>query len=126
MRVLVLGILVLALVASTACQRFSGTHSKAAVKAAIEDHLKHQPGVAFENMTLEVENVTFHEDTAEALVKFHSKQAPSFAVDILYKLRRTGSGWQVESSSTASMPGTNPHSDRPASLPTQLAPQPSH
>ena len=132
MRAVVMSLVVLGLAGSAACHRLSGIHSKAAVQKAIEEHLKHQPNVVFQNMTLEVENVSFHEDTAEAQVKFRSRQAPNLAVGVVYRLRKAGDKWRVESTATASMLGTSPHGNTagpmpsPSSNPTDIAPQPSH
>jgi uncharacterized protein YhdP len=103
-----------------------------AVQEAIEEHLKQQPNVVFQNMTVEVGGVTFDGDTAEAQVKFRSKQAPNLAVGMLYKLRRVGNGWQVESISTATIPGATPHGSTagpmpsPSTNPTDIRPQPCH
>jgi hypothetical protein len=127
-----MSLLVLGLAGSAACNRSSGVHSKAAVQEAIEEHLKQQPNVVFQNMTVEVGEVAFSGDTAEAQVKFRSKQAPNMAVGVQYKLRRSGNGWKVESTSTTSMPGTTPHGNTagptpsPSTNPTDMSPQPSH
>jgi hypothetical protein len=132
MRAVVMSLVVLGLAGSAACQKLSGIHSKAAVQEAIEEHLKQQPNVFFQNMTVEVGDVTFSGDTAQAQVKFRSKQAPNLAVGMLYQLRRAGDRWQVESTSTASMPGTSPHGSTapptpsPSTNPTDIGPQPSH
>ena len=132
MRAVVMSLLVLGLAGSSACNRSSGVHSKAAVQEAIEEHLKQQPNVAFQNMTVEVGDVAFSGDTAEAQVKFRSKQAPNLAVGVQYKLRRSGNGWKVESTSSASMSGTTPHGNTagpmpsPSTNPTDIGPQPSH
>ena len=132
MRAVVMSLLVLGLAGSAACNRLSGVHSKAAVQEAIEEHLKQQPNVVFQNMTVEVGEVAFSGDTAEAQVKFRSKQAPNMAVGVQYKLRRSGNGWKVESTSAASMVGTTPHGNTagptppPSANPTDLGPQPSH
>ena len=132
MRAVVMSLVVLGLAGSVACHRLSGIHSKAAVQEAIEEHLKQQPNVVFQNMTVEVGDVTFNGDTAEAQVKFRSKQAPNLAVGMVYKLRRAGNGWQVESASSITMPGTTPHGSTtapappPSATPGGIAPQPSH
>ena len=132
MRALVMSLVVLGLAGSAACHRLSGIHSKAAVQEAIEEHLKRQPNVVFQNMTVEVGEVTFNGDTAEAQVKFRSKQAPTLAVGVIYKLRQAGNRWQVESTSSATMPGTTPHGNTagpmpsPSTNPTDIGPQPSH
>jgi len=132
MRVLVMGLVVMAWAGLAACNRLSGVHSKAAVQEAIEEHLKQQPNVVFQNMTVEVGDVAFSGDTAEAQVKFRSKQAPNLVVGVQYKLRRSGNGWKVESTSTTSMTGTTPHGNTagpmpsPSTNPTDVSPQPSH
>jgi hypothetical protein len=83
-------------------------------------------------MTVEVGDVAFRGDTAEAQVKFRSKQAPNMVVGVQYTLRRSGNGWKVESTSTVSMPGTTPHGDTagptppPSTNPADIGPQPSH
>ena len=132
MRVLVMGLVVVVGAGLAACHRLSGVQSKAAVQEAIEEHLKQQPKVAFQNMIVEVGDVAFNGDTAVAQVKFRSKQAPNLAVGVQYKLRRSGNGWKVESTSSANMAGTTPHGNTagpaPSSStnPTDIGPLPSH
>ena len=132
MRALVTGLVVLGLACPPACHRSGGIHSKAAVQKAIEEHLKQRSNVVSQNMTMEVGDITFNEDTAQAQVRFRSKQAPSLAVGVVYKLRRAGDGWQVESTSSATMPGTTPHGNTspatpsPATSHDQVGLQPSH
>ena len=132
MRALAMSLLVVGLASSTACNRLSGVHSKAAVQEGIEEHLKQQSNVALQNMTIEVGEVVFSGDTAEAQVKFRSKEAPNLAVGVAYKLRRSGNGWKVESALTTSMAGTTPHGNiaspapSPSTNPTDIGPQPSH
>jgi hypothetical protein len=132
MRAAVMSLIVLGLTGLTACHRLSGIHSKAAVQEAVEEHLKQQPNVFFQNMAVEVGDVTFSGDTAVAQVRFRSKQAPNLAVGVQYKLRRAGNGWQVESASSIAMPGTTPHGNTgaptpsPSANPTDIGPQPSH
>ena len=132
MRAVVMSLVVLGLAGSVACHRLGGIQSKAAVQEAIEEHLKQQPNVFFQNITVEVGDVTFNGDTAQAQVRFRSKQSPNLAVGMLYRLRRAGNGWQVESTSTATMSGTTPHGSTaaptpsPSTNPTGIGPQPSH
>jgi len=129
MRTVVISFVVLSMTASAACHKLSGVDSKAAVQQAIEEHLKQQPNVFFQNMTVELGDVTFSGDTAIAQVKFRSKQAPSTAVGIVYRLRKTGDRWRVESTATASMPGTTPHESAAAPMSSTnpgVGPQPSH
>ena len=131
MRAAVIGLAVLGVAALAACHKLSGIDSKAAVQQAIEEHLKQQPNVFFQNMTVELGDVTFNGDTAVAQVKFRSKQAPTMVVGIVYRLRKTGDKWRVESTATASMPGTTPHGSAAAPMSSPSAnpavgPQPSH
>ena len=132
MRTLVMSLVVLGMASSAACHRLSGDNSKAAVQEAIAKHLKQRPSVASQNMTMELGEITFDGDTAQAQVKFRSKQAPDVAVGVLYKLRRVGNGWQVVSTSAATMPGTSPHENTtapatpPSTNPADITPQPSH
>jgi hypothetical protein len=131
MRALVISLVLLGVAASAGCHKLSGIDSKAAVQQAIEEHLKQQPNVFFQNMSVELGDVTFSGDTAIAQVKFRSKQAPSMAVGIVYRMRKTGEKWRVESTATASMPGTAPHGSTAAPMSSPSAnpgvgPQPSH
>src|SRR5690348_13119872 len=48
------------------CSRFAGVNSKSAVQAAIEAHLKKQPGLTLSNMTTEIKDVKFEGDKATA------------------------------------------------------------
>jgi len=66
------------------------THSKAAVQAAIDAHLKERPGLALANMTTDVRDVKFDGDRATAQVAFQSKQVPELKVEVRYVLRREG------------------------------------
>lgn len=123
MRRLVACIVGVSVVAAVACDRLK---SRSAVRAAIQEHLKERPGLMIENMTMEVEDVKFSGQTAEARVKFQSKQLPQSFVEVRYSLRRSVDHWEVESSSPMSMGG--PHGlMTPAPAGTAPAePRPSH
>ena len=83
--------------------------SKAAIREAIEAHLKQRSNLMMANMELEVQDVKFSGDTADAQVNFRSKQSPNLVVGVNYKLRRVEGRWKVESSSSTSGMGMNPH-----------------
>jgi hypothetical protein len=128
MRSVLGGLLGLALVAS-GCSQSAGRQSKEAVQAGIERYLRKQPQIALNNMMLELQEVKFQGDRAEAEVKFRSKQAPDLAVGVHYVLRRAGEQWEVESSSATSGMGGNPHGTAghaPPPPPSGPALQPSH
>lgn len=122
----------------TGCSTSKGPETKEAVRAAIEAHLAQRKNVVLSNMTLEVQDVKFTGDTAEAQVNFRSKQASDLVVGVHYLLRRSGDTWKVESSSpTSGMggathggTGTSPHGESevmPAPSTTETPPpQSSH
>lgn len=130
MRIPFIGCLVLATVVVAACGRREGLRSRQAVQAAIEEHLKQNRQLQLNNMTTEIENVKLQGDTAQAWVKYRSKQSPQLAVQMRYSLRKAGGRWEVTSSSPAGGMGRNPHegTDRamPAPAPAAPRPQSSH
>ncbi len=129
MRAALICAVVLSFAATTGCGRLRGIQSKSAVQAAIEAHLKQRPNILPSNMTLDVQEVKFGGDRAEAQVVYRSKESPELAVRIRYVLRRAGNHWKVESSSPAGGMGAKSHSSSgPIIAPSAeaTAPQPSH
>jgi hypothetical protein len=114
----------LAVMASAGCNR--GLRTKRAVEEAIDAHLKQRSGLRMQSMTTEIVNVQFHGDTADADVRFSSKESAQTAVTVRYTLRQAGDHWVVESSSQqmGSGPGTNPH-EMPAGAPSPPPPAPT-
>ena len=86
------------------------SQSKSAVRAAIEAYLRQRPNLVLSNMTFDVQEVKFHGDTAEAEIKFESKESPDLAVKVHYVLQKSGDHWAVRSSSPAGGMGGGPHS----------------
>jgi hypothetical protein len=72
-------------------------------------------------MTLDVQEVKFHGDTAEVEVKFESKESPDLAVKVHYVLQKSGDHWVVRSNSPASGMGGGAHSS--AARESQTRPQ---
>jgi hypothetical protein len=72
------------------------------------------------NLNLEVGEVKFSGDSAEAETKFRSKQSPDLAVGVHYKLKLAGDHWQVESSAPSGGMGGSPHGGA-ASVPAPAA-----
>jgi hypothetical protein len=99
MRAVLVAVMALALVLS-GCNKSKGMQSRAAVQAAIEQHLQKQSNVMLSNMNVEVEDVKFDADRANASVNFRSKQSPGLVVARHYVLKKVGDQWQVESSSS--------------------------
>ena len=105
------------------CNKGGSNDPKAAIQAAIEAHLKQRQNLMLANMTLEVQDVKVTGDTAQAEVKFRSKQSTDIAVGVRYNLKRAGDGWQVESSSPTEGMGATPHGT--AGAPPTPAPAPA-
>ena len=112
------------------CSKTGERQAKAAVQAAVEAHLQQRQNLMLANMTLEVQDIKFTGDMAQADVKFRSKQSPNIVVDVRYTLRRAGDRWQVESSSPSSGMDASPHggptAPSSATAPAQTPLQPSH
>jgi hypothetical protein len=75
-------------------QNFSAT---LAIPPVIKNHVRNLPQGVFSNMDLEVEEVRFHGDTAEAYVRFQSPNVTELVIRQRYALRKSGDHWQVES-----------------------------
>jgi hypothetical protein len=83
------------------------------IPSAIAHHVRNLPQGAFSNMDLEVEQVKFHEDTAEAYVKFQSSHVKELAIRQHYILRNCHGQWQVESRQPANGGSKVPHHSLP-------------
>jgi hypothetical protein len=68
-----------------------------AIPPVIKDHVRNLPQGVFHNMDLEVEEVKFQGDTAEAYVRFQSPNVTELIIRQRYVLRKSGDHWQVES-----------------------------
>jgi hypothetical protein len=115
---------------STACGRW-GSHSEGAVEQAVKDHLNQNSHLIANSFNTKVESVSFKDDTADALVKFESKQSAGIFVEVRYGLRLENARWQVISSTPMSGQGDDSHmgggNAPPAGAqPASPPPQPSH
>ena len=112
--VVVLSVLVLSV---SGCSKSAKLQSKESVQKAIESYLQQRQNLVLANMNLEVADVKFTGDTAEADVTFRSKQSANLVVGVRYKLKLAGDHWQVESSTPTSGMGGSPHGSGAASAP---------
>lgn len=71
-----------------------------AIPIAINHHVRNLPQGVFTNMDLEVEEVKFHGETADAYVRFKSSNVTGLVIRQRYALRKSGDHWQVESRAT--------------------------
>ncbi len=124
-----------ALLLLCSCNRLS-THSKASVERAINDHLAQNRHLKSGSFQTKVESVAFKGDTANAVVRFESRESSSLFVEVRYGLQLENGHWQVVSSTPMSGQGGDSHDSPqdqsfgpPATQPGgpgEPAPQPSH
>lgn len=95
----------------SACSSGGSLKSKQAIQEAIQSHLKNDPQLSLKNFNTQVESVKFKGDTADALAKFVTKQAPHMAVNVRYQLKLEGGKWKVVSSQAAGGQGMGMHGE---------------
>ena len=96
MRRFLVFILLAAAALAAACARPS-IDTKPAVEAALRAYLAQRPGLAMDKMDMEVKDVKFKGETAEADVVFRVKDGEG-EMAMHYTLRRQGNQWVVERS----------------------------
>ncbi len=89
------------------CGGQPGGDSDAAIQRAIEEHLSSRPGLASDNLLMEVKDIQVQGDTAEAEVVFRSRTDQAAMMTFHYQLRNEGNQWKVESGSPSQ--GRSPH-----------------
>ena len=103
-------------------------NSNAAIQRAIEQHLSTRPGLAAENLVLEVGEVQIQGEQAEAEVIFYSTTQPTARMAYHYQLRKQGGQWKVESGRPSAAESPHPSipssSDALPSLPEEHPPVP--
>lgn len=92
-----------------------GLAATLAIPPVIRDHVRNLPQGVFSNMSLEVEEVKFHGETAEAYVRFQSPNVSELVIRQRYVLRKRGEQWQVESRQPANGAGKVPPQAMPMS-----------
>jgi predicted amidohydrolase YtcJ len=132
MKFLMAGVLAMAVLAG-ACSKRSETAQEREVRAAIQEHLQKKGTLAMNNMTMDVQSVKVNGDTADAEVRFQSKEKPELAVGMHYVLHRTNGKWEVQSGNpTEGMGGDShqsmekPQSAAPGAQPSTPQPEASH
>ncbi len=103
------------------CSHRAAQNNKADIEKAIQEHLNRRPGLASAAMVLEVKEVAFQGDRAEAEVVVRSKANPEARMALRYVLKRTGtSPWAVEGGKPSGVGrphGTSPPEMAPESVP---------
>ena len=101
--------LCLLLIAVTGCSRQAPVNERADVEKAIQDYVNSRPILSPTAMSMEVQQVTFQGDKAEATVLFHGREDPQSSVSLRYVLKRTGSRtWLVERDKTKGVTSAPP------------------
>jgi hypothetical protein len=90
-----MAIAAVALLVCGACQRL--TDQKAAIEAAIKEHLSRRSDLAMGQMVLEMGEVKVEGDNATAEVVFRTTAEPAMRMAYHYELRRESGAWQVAS-----------------------------
>lgn len=93
------------LLALSACNR--GIQNKDAVRQGVLDYLTSRPNLSMGGMTVDVTNVTFKDNQAEAQVSFTPKGGPAGGgMTMRYTLEQKNNKWSVVSKADS---GQNPH-----------------
>ena len=74
-----------------------GLAATLAIPPAIKNHVRNLPQGVFNNMDLEVDEVKFYGETADAFVRFKSSNVTGLVIRQRYHLRKSGDHWEVES-----------------------------
>ncbi len=96
------------------CSKSRDSGAEREVRAALNAHLQKKGNLALNNMNMDIQSVKFNGDSAEAQVRFQSKEKADLAVSVRYVLRRAGDHWEVESSSPVGGMGSDPHASSPS------------
>lgn len=82
----------------------------AAIRTAIEDHLRGNRGIKMDAMNMSVDSISLTGDQAQAHTSFRIKNG-GVGMSMVYYLQRKGDGWVVTKSQTADPEMSQPPSD---------------
>ena len=101
--------LCLLLTVVTGCSRQAPVNDRADIEKAIQDYVNSRPILSPTAMSMEIQQVTFQGDQAEATVLFHGREDLQSSVSLRYVLKRTGSRtWLVERDKTKGVTSAPP------------------
>ena len=78
------------------CSRASEAGATASVQQAVERHLAARTDLDPSNLRVVVEKVSYEGDYANAAVTIVARKDPQAKMQMMYRLRKTASGWEVE------------------------------
>lgn len=104
------------------CGSSTNLNTKEAVRQAVIEHLSSRKGLDLDMsaMELDVGDVSFRANEAEATVSFRSKGSQTSAMTMKYSLVRDGDKWKVKPRTDAG--GANPHGVAPPAGGAELPP----
>jgi hypothetical protein len=113
--------------ALSSCQSAPNINTKEAVRKAVVDHLSARKGLDLDMnaMDLDIGEMSFKPDEAEAMVSFRPKGSQAAAMSMKYSLVRDGAGWKVKPKAPGAPAaaegagGANPHG---MAAPSPIAP----
>ena len=91
---------------ASGCSRAPRAESKEAVQQALMQYWNTRQGLAVDKMDIEILQIKFSGDTAQAEVSFHAKGSQAPSMNMSYTLRRRGDRWRVNQRTSG---GFNPH-----------------
>ena len=99
--------LIFAAVVGAACNR--APKNEEAIRQAVVDHLQKNTGLDLNAMTVEVTNVQYRGNEADATVAFKPKNMPEGGMSMNYTLETQSGRWQVKKRAAGGAAGANPH-----------------
>jgi len=107
------------------CGSPANLNSKDAVRKAVTEHLSSRKGLDLDmnSMELDVGDVSFRADEAEATVAFRAKGSQTAAMTMKYTLVREGDKWKVKPRADG---GANPHGTVSSASPATPELPPGH
>ena len=80
------------------CSAANETDATASVQLAVERHLAARTDLDPSNLSVAVEKVSYEDDRATAAVTITARKDPQAKMQMMYRLRKTAAGWEVEPS----------------------------
>lgn len=96
MKKLAIGLLGLVLACFAACSTAGESDETASVRQAVERYLSSRTDLSLSSMRVVVDQVTVEGDRANAKVTIVARNDPQAKMDMMYRLRKTADGWEVE------------------------------
>jgi hypothetical protein len=78
------------------CSRANEADATASVQQAVERHLAARTDLDPSNLQVVVDKVNFEGDRASAAVTIVARKDPQAKMQMMYRLRKTAEGWEVE------------------------------